>query len=272
VIHEFDPGYAPQPWRTLCESHPGEETYPPADFRTEWGPIFHRGRLDGKARVLVIGQDPAEHEAIARRILTGEAGQRVQGFLAKLGIERSYVMINTFLYGVYGQRGGERHRDDDAIVAYRNRWLDALFAAGTIEAVVALGALAERAWDAWKATPAGQAVTVAFRRVTHPTQPESASNGDPEKRDRAIATMLRNWNDALATLHPAIVDRDVERALVPYGSAFAADDLVEIPERDLPAGLPRWMRALERWASREGNGLALKRATIRVRVPSRFRP
>src|SRR5581483_4413548 len=110
--HEFDPGYAAEPFRTLCAEYPGAEAYPPADFRLEWGPIFHRGRLDGSARVLVLGQDPAAHEAIARRILIGVAGQRTQGFLAKLGIEFSYVMVNTFLYSVYGQQGGEQHKDD----------------------------------------------------------------------------------------------------------------------------------------------------------------
>ncbi|MBD0283370.1 MAG: uracil-DNA glycosylase, partial [Thermoleophilaceae bacterium] len=45
-----------------------------------------RGRLAGSALVLVLGQDPGQHECIARRILVGEAGQRVQGFLRKLGI------------------------------------------------------------------------------------------------------------------------------------------------------------------------------------------
>jgi hypothetical protein len=83
---DFDPGYGDQPFKTLVENYPGEDVYPTGDFRTEWGPIFHRGRLDGSARVLVIGQDPAQHEAIVRRILVGEAGQRAQGFLAKLGI------------------------------------------------------------------------------------------------------------------------------------------------------------------------------------------
>ncbi len=34
----------------------------PDQFRVEWGPIFLRGRLDGPARVLVIGRDPAQHE------------------------------------------------------------------------------------------------------------------------------------------------------------------------------------------------------------------
>jgi hypothetical protein len=69
----------------LCDEAPDASTYPYSAFRTEWGPIFHRGRLDGSARVLCIGQDPAEHEAVVRRILVGTAGHRVQGFLAKLG-------------------------------------------------------------------------------------------------------------------------------------------------------------------------------------------
>ena len=67
--------------------------------------------------MVVIGQDPAQHEAVTRRILVGAAGQRLQGFLAKLGITTSYVMVNTFLYSVYGQGGGERHADDPAIAA-----------------------------------------------------------------------------------------------------------------------------------------------------------
>jgi pterin-4a-carbinolamine dehydratase len=59
-----------------------------------WGPIYYRGRLDGSAKVIVIGQDPAADENVARRILVGSAGQRVQGFLRKLGINRSYVIVN----------------------------------------------------------------------------------------------------------------------------------------------------------------------------------
>ena len=142
--HDFDPGYGQEPFRSLCADYPGEEVYPAADFRVEWGPVFHRGRLDGSARVVVIGQDPAQHEAITRRILVGAAGQRLQGFLAKLGIEVGYVMVNAFLYSVYGQGGGERHADDPAIAAYRNRWLDALLVDTGVEAVVALGRLADR--------------------------------------------------------------------------------------------------------------------------------
>jgi uracil-DNA glycosylase len=94
--------------------------YPAADFRVEWGPIFHRGRLDGSARVLAIGQDPSHNENVVRRILVGEAGRRAQGFLAKLGITQSYVLINTFLYSIYTPTAGTTHENDPKIIAYRN--------------------------------------------------------------------------------------------------------------------------------------------------------
>ncbi|MCY7365706.1 MAG: hypothetical protein LH469_10435 [Frankiaceae bacterium] len=56
MTHLFDDGYGREPFRSLVEQYPGEDVYRPQDFRTEWGPVFHRGRLDGTARVLVIGQ------------------------------------------------------------------------------------------------------------------------------------------------------------------------------------------------------------------------
>ena len=106
----FDPGYCAQPFTDLASNHPDASVYPADSFRVEWGPIFHRGRLDGTSRVLVIGQDPAQHETVLRRILVGEAGTRLQGFLAKLGIDKSYTLVNTFLYSVYGQTGGNKHK------------------------------------------------------------------------------------------------------------------------------------------------------------------
>ena len=154
MVARFDAGYR-RPYSTLVAAAPGEEVYPPDSFRTEWGPIFHRGRLDGSARVLVIGQDPATHETICRRILVGEAGQRAQGLLAKLGMTRSYVLINAFLYSVFGQRGGTRHIDDPGITAYRNRWLDTIARRNDLQAVVTFGRFADRAYETWKATPAG---------------------------------------------------------------------------------------------------------------------
>ena len=233
--HRFCPGYPP-PYDKLVATYPGESVYPSADFRTEWGPIFHRGRLDGSARVLVLGQDPAAHESIARRILIGEAGQRTQGLLARLGITASYVMVNTFLYSVYGQAGGERHAHDPAIAAYRNAWLDTLVANNSFEAIVTLGGLAETAFQTWKATPNGQSQTTVQAALTHPTYPESAAASGRTTLAAATAAMLANWNHALPSLHAAITHPDTKVPLELYGTALGADGRRPHPRSRPPAG------------------------------------
>jgi hypothetical protein len=264
MARDFDSGYASEPFRSLVADVPGRSVYPPADFRLEWGPVFHRGRLDGTARVLVLGQDPAQHETILRRILVGEAGHRIQGFLWKLGIDRSYVMVNTFVYSVFGQGRGNKHRHNAKIAAYRNRWLTALFQPGKIEAVIALGSLAESAWENFLASPQGSAIQVPFRRITHPTQPEAVGGG-PAARAAATKRMLENWNDALNALHP-LPHRDTQRNLVRYGSGFKAGEQRPIPEEDTPPWAPDWMRLDDGWADRPGSGLS-KRRRILVTVP-----
>ncbi|MDI2124661.1 uracil-DNA glycosylase family protein [Yinghuangia seranimata] len=271
-MHDFDPGYGREPYASLVRTFPGTETYPSTDFRTEWGPIFHRGRLDGTAKVLVLGQDPAAHESVARRILVGTAGRRFQGFLAKLGITTSYTLINTFLYSVYGQHAGNTHAHDPAIAAYRNSWIDALVTDNQIRAVVALGSLADTAFQAWKSTsPNGTSYTGAYRHILHPTYPDSAAASGTD-RSVAMAKMLADWNGALDDLHGAITDPDQPTPLVHYGSDLTPADLATIPEMDLPPGLPAWMRSDEPWASRQGATAPEKRATIVVQVPEDQRP
>jgi uracil-DNA glycosylase len=253
----FDPGYVDEPFSSLVASYPGAIAYPGAGFRLEWGPVFHRGRLDGSARVLVIGQDPAQHETIARRILVGEAGHRLQGFLFKLGIDRSYVMVNTFLYSVFGS--ASKNAKATRIITYRNKWLDAVFAREPIEAVVALGGLADAAWQTWAATAAGQAVSPAYQHITHPTAPESGAAHKQGDHAALITKMLANWNAGLQALAPAIAHPDKKRKLVLYGDAFADGDKKPIPMDDLPAGSPQWMATDDGWADRDGTG---RRKTI----------
>lgn len=266
---KFDSGYR-RPYASLVADYPGDDVYPPDSFRTEWGPIFHRGRLDGSARVLVIGQDPATHETICRRILVGEAGQRAQGLLAKLGITRSYVLVNAFLYSVYGQGGGSRHIDNVEIAKYRNRWLDRLAKDNELQAVITLGQLADQAYEMWQATPAGASCTAACANVTHPTYPESASRSGSITKAEAMQRLCDSWNAALSALHDHVTP-DEPRSLVLYGSTITKDELAPIPPEDLPAGLPAWMRALDAWAVRTGTDPQTKRATITVTVPRKSR-
>ena len=268
-LTQFDSGYDLQPFRSLCENYPDETVYPSKHFRVEWGPIFHRGRLDGSARILIIGQDPAQTENIVRRILVGEAGRRIQGFLAKLGINLSYAMIKTYLYSVYGGAPAKVRRDP-RLIGYRNQWIDALLVGQHVEAVVALGTLAEEAWGFWKDTPNGQQSTIPFVKITHPTQPESSSKGDKAKHAEATRKMLAGWNAAIGTLRPAIHHTDFPPTAPLYGNDFAEGEKPPIPEFDFPAGLPLWMREKDGWARRVGTTDEAKRANITLKIPAEY--
>lgn len=125
-IPGFDPGPPPR-WESLFGAAP-LATYQarPDLFRLDFGPVFYRGRLDGTARVMVVGQDPSVNEILAQRVFVGRSGQKLQGFLTKLGITRSYIMLNTFSYSVFGQFGGDKETlsHQDPILSYRNGQFD----------------------------------------------------------------------------------------------------------------------------------------------------
>jgi uracil-DNA glycosylase len=265
MAQPFDVGYTAEPFLTLCANYPDETVYPPGQFRVEWGPIFHRGRLDGSARVLVIGQDPAQHETVIRRVLVGEAGRRLQGFLAKLGINTSYVCINTYLYSVFGSVKAATAKSE-ALVDYRQRWLKALLAGQNIELVIALGQAAKSAWTLWKAAPDAQGVQLPFVAIIHPTQPESSSNNDKTKLAAATKKMLQNWNGALASVHGRIAHPDASVPLVPYRHTWGPEDRPRIPDIDFPAGIPMWMRRNDGWARRSGADPLAKRRNITITV------
>ena len=115
----------------------------------------------------------------------GTAGKRVQGFLKRLGFNQSYVLINTFLYSVFGQGGGTRQIKNAAITAYRNLWIKAILDSSPIEGVVAFGGLAKEAWEQWLGSADGVGrPALPFDPLTHPTWPESSSrsNADHEPR------------------------------------------------------------------------------------------
>ncbi len=231
----FDAGYDQGPFRALCEGAPGESVYPLERFRVEWGPIFHRGRLDGTARVLVIGQDPAAHEGVARRILCGVAGHRVQGFLAKLGIDRSYVMVNAFLYSLHGT---DAPTHTQAQLDDRFDWFEAILDTAGIELVVTFGSIANKVWG-------------RFLRDRSPVDPPPQVTAVHPTAHLTDTELLARWNATLIAAHAALVHPDRAVALVPYGTELdEAVDLVGIPSFDLPAGLPAWMAGAQTWAVR----------------------
>jgi uracil-DNA glycosylase len=261
----FCPGYGAEPFATLCAEVPGSDVFPADDFRLEWGAIFHRGRLDGTARVLVLGQDPGASEAIARRILVGVAGQRVQGLLGKLGLEREYVLLNAFVYSVYGQHSADEHRDDEKIAGYRNRWIDALMEVSDIRAVIAFGRSADVTFRMWKKHAGAAADGLLYEQLLHPTFPDAAAKDDEERKRELTIELLDDWNDSLRRMHPRVAPAG--HALREYGEAFAPDELPWIPAHDLPPGVPPFMRSPDPWAQRTGPDAATKRRTVTVTIP-----
>jgi uracil-DNA glycosylase len=227
---EWDPG--PPPFLSTIFAQAPFAAYRtnPQRFRLPWGPIYYRGRLDGTAKVLVIGQDPAADENVARRILVGDAGRRVQGLLTKLGLTRSYVMVNASLYSLVGQFDHEiqAFMDLSEVQAWRHQLLDALVRPA-IEAIVAFGRAARHAVETWPgATPLLEQGRGFF--LTHPTA-------------RPVSTIFQNWNAQLPGMAAVITpDPDGMVDVTPYtGSAFDDHHLAPIPRHDLPFGVPAWM-------------------------------
>jgi uracil-DNA glycosylase len=109
---EYDPG-APKDskWPDLFAETPNYRAFGEAiiggkgeKFRWMMGPMWYRGRLAPRqVKVFVIGQEGAQDENVSNRSFTGSTGTRMQKFLNYLGIDRSYLFMNTFVYTITGQ-------------------------------------------------------------------------------------------------------------------------------------------------------------------------
>jgi len=141
---EFDPG----PSKSIANHLAALPSYAPHRnlFWYDWGPVFYRGRLNRTARLLAIASDPGPTERIAGRTLVGDAGQRVQGFLHKLGLTRSYALVNAYAYALRPSRAQQAapllSRADQ--LGWRNTLLD-LIVGPQLQAIVAFGTQARAA-------------------------------------------------------------------------------------------------------------------------------
>jgi uracil-DNA glycosylase len=219
---EFDPG-PPAPIAQQFADVPD----PPvkADFWFDWGPVFYRGRLDGSARVLCIASDPGPTERIAGRSLVGNAGQRVQGLLAKLGLTHSYLCLNAWAYALHpGKASAERAKLGDSTQLH---WRNDLYDAATgpaLQAIIAFGGMAQDAVAQWAGRP-----NVKLASVPHPSS-------------RDAAKLLNDWRAAVTELRAIVTpDADGSNSGANYGTTFAEADYAAIPRRDLPFGAPAFL-------------------------------
>jgi hypothetical protein len=221
------------------------------DSTTFWyafGPVLYRGRLDGTARVMCIASDPGPSECLPfmRRTLVGDSGQKTQGFLAKLGLTRSYVLVNAFAVAMHpGQKakGLKVLKTNAAIMSARHALYDNLLA-GSVQAVIAFGDVAHQAYDLWAASnPAVK--TVPVFKLAHPAAVDRTGSGD----DAA----LKGWAKAVTKLRKIITpDPDGDATTPNFGRYFTELDYARIPRWDLPAMAPlyagddSWGRAATR--------------------------
>lgn len=194
-------------------------------FWYDWGPVFYRGRLDGSARVICLASDPGATERIAGRTLVGDAGQRVQGFLARIGLTRSYLCLNAFSYALFPSQAGQGDAilDEPAQLAWRNKLFDRAHRPA-VQAVIAFGVQARKAIDLWPGK--GNTPVIVL--------PHPSSHDEDE--------LLRRWRAAVTQLRGLVTaDADADTGLPNYGRSFRESDYVAIPRRDLPYGAPDFM-------------------------------
>jgi len=200
-------------------------THPSGRFRTEFGPVYYRGRLNGSAKLLIVGQDPSTDEILAQRNLVGSSGQRAQRLLNKIGIRTSYVMFNTFLFGIKGQMDAVMNAVavEPAILNYRNSLFDKALAENAIQAIITFGNGADLAISNWPGRPAA----LPWFQLHHPSAPDNV--------------VLPNWSANLNAMHAAVTPDSVSTVdLTPYGTAFGPTDVTDIPREDLSFGIPGW--------------------------------
>jgi len=221
----FDSG-PPNSWRSVFDQAPLAHyvNHPKKRFRFQFGPVYYRGRLDGTARVLIVGQDPSTNEILAQRAFVGQSGQRIQRLLAKIGITRSYVILNTFIFSVFGQFDTELRNIslEPEVINFRNLCLDKALTDNPLEAILTMGAAPKHAYDHWPGRPQLPAFF-----LTHPAAADSM--------------VLSDWNKDLQAMASAITkDPDGQVDTAPYGNKFTTADSVSIPPFDLPFGIPDW--------------------------------
>jgi len=253
---EFDPGPSKnRSWSRLFAETPNYRGFGIAmsgneEFRWHFGPMFYRGRLgDQQVKVLIVGQEGAQDESLSHRSFTGGTGARMQHLLNHLGIDRSYLFLNTFVYPIFGQYDGllpiiAQHRASP-IAQHRNKLFDYAVQRNDVHLAIAVGRAAKESLASWVEHHGGTAdpdnLHLADASVVSPglrmvgvLHPGGATKGG------AVSAIIASFNAAIAQVGQWIAadatwlppDTGAVRSTTPY--TYGADP---IPFRDLPYGV-----------------------------------
>ena len=269
---EYDPGPAKnRSWSRLFAETPNYRGFGVAmsgneEFRWHFGPMFYRGRLgDNQVKVLIVGQEGAQDESLSHRSFTGGTGGRMQHLLTHLGINRSYLFLNTFVYPIFGQYDGLlpiiAQHPASPIAQHRRKLFDYVAERNNLQLVVAVGRAAKESVASWVEAHGGNAdpnnLHLADASVIDPDlhlvgvlHPGGAGQGG------AVSAIIASFNAAINHVHQWIaaepswlpVDAGGIRATTPY--TYSSDP---IPFRDFPYGVP-WRMGRQATSSNRRDG------------------
>ena len=269
---DYDPGPAKnRSWSRLFAETPNYRAFGIAmsgneEFRWHFGPMFYRGRLgDSQVKVLIVGQEGAQDESLSHRSFTGGTGGRMQHLLTHLGITRSYLFLNTFVYPIFGQYNGLlpiiAQHTDSPIAQHRRELFDYAVDRNDVQLAVAVGRAAKESLASWVEAHGGTAdpdnLHLADASVISPNlrmvgvlHPGGAGKGG------AVSAIIASFNAAINHVHQWItadpawlpIDPGGVRATTPY--TYSSDP---IPFRDLPYGVA-WRLGRESTSSNRRDG------------------
>jgi len=236
-------------YRALAEAYMGKNK-----FRWHFGPMHYRGRLKkNQVKVLVIGQEGAMDESLAHRAFVGSSGGRMQHMLDYLGIDYSYLFLNTFLYPINGQYSERKikilgQHTASPIARQRNEILNYVREKNDLHLIIAVGTAAKETVCTWIEHLGGtcpDGIADLGTADSHLISPKAKVIGiihpgalhQADMREKVLAdykekmTRIKNWVDQDPDWLP--IDPDMERDFtVPFEILKKP-----IPFRDLPVGL-----------------------------------
>ena len=167
--------------------------------------------------------------------MIGDSGQKTQGFLRKLGLTRSYVLVNAFAVALrpsQKSKGLRVLKTNVAIRTARHALYDGLLT-DRVQAIVAFGEMAHVAYDLWAASNSAVRA-IPHLKLAHPAGVDRTGSG----HDAALAA----WGDAITALRAIVTpDPDGDATEPNFGAYFTELDYARIPRWDLPAVAPAYV-------------------------------
>jgi uracil-DNA glycosylase len=255
---EYDPGPAAnRQWAQIFAETPNYRGFGKAlsgkeEHRWHFGPMFYRGRLgDNQVKILVVGQEGAQDESLSHHSFTGGTGGRMQRLVNHLGINHSYLFLNTFVYPIFGQYNGLlpviAQHPASPIAQHRNRLLDYVIDRNDVQLVVAVGRAAKESLATWVQAHGGTAdpdnlhladasVIAANLHMVGVLHPGGAGKGG------AVSAIIASFKAAINQVHQWINDNPTWLPIDPGATRSSAASYTyssdPIPFADFAYGVP----------------------------------